>query len=247
MVKNNNKIIIAGPCAIESKKQFNDTIENIYHETDIIRCGAWKARTSPYSFAGRGESSLKWIQNVQKKFNVRCAIEIGTLNHLNLALEYNINTFWIGARTTCNPFTVEEISKKLKNKNVEIWIKNPIFPDIKLWIGAIERFKKNKKNTIKLIHRGFFLENSKKYRNQPRWDLLKIIRQEYPEIPIIHDPSHIAGNRELIYPICKKALEKKVDGLMIEVHNKPDNALSDSKQQLSPIQFKQLLISLGLK
>ena len=130
---------------------------------------------------------------------------------------------------------------------MEIWIKNPIFPDLKLWIGAIERFKKNKKNTIKLIHRGFFLENSKKYRNHPRWDLLKIIRKQYPKIPIILDPSHIAGNRKLIYPICKKALEEKVDGLMIEVHHEPDKALCDAKQQLYPSQFKQLLINLGLK
>ena len=164
----NKKIIIAGPCAIETKMQFFETIESIYHDIDIIRCGVWKARTSPYSYSGQGEKALEWIQDAQEKYKICCAIEIGTLNHLNLALKYQIRHFWIGARTTGNPFAVEEISQNLKNKNVEIWIKNPIFPDLQLWIGAIERFKKNKTNSIKLIHRGFFLENSKKYRNQPR-------------------------------------------------------------------------------
>ena len=247
MVEKNKKIIIAGPCAIETKRQFFDTIENIYQDTDIIRCGVWKARTSPHSYSGQGEKALEWIQDAQEKYNICCAIEVGTLNHLKLALKYKIRTFWIGARTTSNPFAIEEISKQLNNKNVEIWIKNPIFPDLKLWIGALERFQKNKKNSIKLIHRGFFLENSKQYRNPPRWDLLKKMRKKYPQIPIICDPSHISGKRTLIQGICEQAIEQRVDGLMIEVHHKPNQALSDAQQQLSPKQFQKLLVNLGLK
>ena len=243
----NKKIIIAGPCAIETKEQFFKTIESIYHNTDIIRCGVWKARTSPNSYSGQGEKALKWIKEAQEKYNICCAIEVGTLRHLNLAMQYQIQHFWIGARTTSNPFAVEEIAQNIKNKNVEIWIKNPMFPDFKLWIGAVERFQKNKNNNIKLIHRGFFLEDSKKYRNQPRWDLVKKIRNKYPEIPIICDPSHIAGKRTLIQRVCEQALEEQIDGLMIEVHHKPNQALSDAQQQLCPKKFKKLLLNLGLK
>ena len=247
MAKKNKKIIIAGPCAIETKRQFFETLEKIYKYADVIRCGAWKARTSPNSYSGQGEKSLEWIQEAQEKYNICCAIEVGTEKHINLALKYKVRNFWIGARTTSNPFAVEEISQNLKNKNVEVWIKNPIFPDLKLWIGAIERFQKNKINSIKLIHRGFFLENTRKYRNHPRWDLLEKIQEKYPNVPVICDPSHIAGKRALIQGICEKALDYQVDGFMIEVHHKPNEALSDAQQQLCPKQFKKLLLNLNLK
>ena len=247
MAEKNKKIIIAGPCAIETKRQFFETLEKIYKYTDIIRCGVWKARTSPNSYSGQGEKSLKWIQEAQEKYNINCAIEVGTVKHINLALKYKVRNFWVGARTTSNPFAVEEISQNLKHENVELWIKNPIFPDLKLWTGAIERFQRNENNSIKLIHRGFFLENRRKYRNHPRWDLLEIIQEQYPNMPIILDPSHIAGKRDLIQGICEKALDYKVDGFMIEVHHKPDEALSDAQQQLCPKQFKNLILNLNLK
>lgn len=244
MVKNNQPIIIAGPCAIENKNQFASTIQNIYNNVDIVRCGVWKGRTSPKSYPGKGTPSLTWIKEAQKKYKTPFAIEIGTVNHIQLALENDIKIFWIGARTTSNPFAVEELAKKLKNLNIEIWIKNPIFSDLKLWFGAIERLYINNLRNLKVIHRGFYSEQSTQYRNPPRWDLLKKFQAQYPNIPIIFDPSHICGDKKLISKVSKKALEFGVDGLMIEVHNNPEEALSDKNQQLNPVEFKQLLDTL---
>ena len=242
-----NPIIIAGPCAIETKNQFFETIEQIHGHVDFIRCGVWKARTSPKNYAGKGNESLYWIQSAQKKYNIPFAIEIGTQAHIKRATKHNINTFWIGARTTSNPFSVQEIAEFLKGSDVEIWIKNPIFSEIKLWFGAIERLYMQNIKNIKVIHRGFHSENPTKYRNNPRWDLLKKFKLTYPNTPIILDPSHIAGKRSLISEVVKKGLELGVNGFMLEVHNNPTKALSDKDQQLTPIEFKKLLQTHNLK
>lgn len=243
MVKD-KKIIIAGPCAIESKKQFFSIAKEIHSNINFLRCGVWKARTNPYSFSGVGLKALDWVQEIQKKFNVKCAVEVGTTEHVQLALKHKIKTMWLGARTTCNPFIVEQISSCVKNKEVEIWIKNPIFADMKLWFGAIERFKNKGVSNIKVIHRGFFSENKEKYRNPPRWDLLVEFKKKYPEIPLICDPSHISGNKNLIREVTNQAVKYNVSGFMVEVHENPENALSDSMQQLDLIEFREFLSNL---
>jgi chorismate mutase len=243
----NKKMIIAGPCAIETKSGLLSVVKEIHNKVDVIRGGVWKARTLPKNYPGKGEGALKWINEIQKKYNILFAIEVGTKSHVELALKYNIKIVWIGARTTSNPFAVQEIAEALYNTDTEIWIKNPIFSNLDLWFGAIERVRLNKLEKIKVIHRGFYSENEKTYRNEPRWDLLDRFRLKYPNIPIICDPSHITGDKKLIFNIAKKAIQKNINGLMVEVHHNPDNALSDKKQQLTPKQFIKLLAKLNLK
>lgn len=240
----NKKIIVAGPCAIEKKQQFVKTVDSIYKYVDCIRCGVWKARTSPRDYPGKGTQALKWIQNAQKNYNTPFAIEVGTKTHVELALEHDINILWLGARTTSNPFSVQEIADSVKGLNTEIWIKNPIFADLELWFGAIERLKSN---NIKVIHRGFYKEKTHKYRNPPRWDLVKKFKNFYPDIPIICDPSHISGKRSLIYEVCEEAMNRGAHGLMLEVHTNPEKALSDSNQQLKPKDFIKLISKLNLE
>ncbi len=246
-MEENKKIIIAGPCAIETKSGLLSLVEEIHNKVDIIRGGVWKARTSPHNYAGKGEEALKWINQIQKKYNKLFAVEVGTKNHVELALKYNIKIVWIGARTTSNPFAVQEIAETLYKTDTEIWIKNPIFSNLDLWFGAIERLHLNHIKNIKVIHRGFYSENEKTYRNDPRWDLLDKFRLKYPNIPVICDPSHITGDKKLIFNIAKKAMQKHINGLMIEVHHDPENALSDQKQQLSAKELIQLLEKLNLK
>ena len=241
MVNKAKKLIIAGPCAVETKPQFEQIVQGIYHNTDIIRAGIWKARTSPNNYHGIGKKGLPWIQEIQKKYKTPIAIEIGTTKHLELALQYNLHVFWIGARTTVNPFAVQELADAMRGLNIELWVKNPIVADIKLWTGAINRFQKIGLTNIKAIHRGFHTEKNIAYRNNPRWKLLEKFRNNHPNIPIICDPSHISGNDKYIYRIAKKAIEKNLDGLMIEVHNTPKKALSDGMQQLNINKFKELL------
>jgi len=155
-MEKNKKIIIAGPCAIETKSGLLSVVKEIHHRVDVIRAGVWKARTLPNNYAGKGEEALKWINQIQKKYNVRFAIEVGTKKHVELALKYNIKIIWIGARTTSNPFAVQEISETLYKTDTEIWIKNPIFSNLDLWFGAVERVRLNKIKKIKVIHRGFY-------------------------------------------------------------------------------------------
>ena len=243
------KLIIAGPCAIETKTQFYNTVDQIHHHSDIIRAGAWKARTCAESYPGIGTKALSWIQDVQEKYQTPVAIEVGTPNHVELAIKHNINIIWIGARTTVNPFYVEEIARSLEGSHLEVWVKNPIIADLKLWVGAIERFKKRGIKKIKAIHRGFFNEKKNSiYRNRPYWKLLKdFIKLSPHNSPIICDPSHIAGQKKYVYEIAEKAYENNLGGLMLEVHCNPSQALSDKKQQLNPEEFKRLLSRLDEK
>ena len=246
MGKNNQNIIIAGPCAIETKKVFFDTLESINEYVDVFRAGVWKARTSPKNYKGIGIQGIEWINQAQKKYNKPFAIEVGSAKHVEIALNNNIRILWIGARTTCNPFSVQEICEATKGENVEIWIKNPMFSSVELWIGAIERFEESKTQKIKIIHRGFYTENTGQYRNLPRWDIVKKIREKYLEIPVICDPSHMAGNTHLIQDICLDALNHNIHGFMIEVHQNPEIALSDKGQQLDPKSFYRLMQKLNL-
>ena len=241
MGKNKKKIIIAGPCAVEKKEQFYNTVESIYNYANIIRAGVWKGRTSPKDYSGVGVKALPWIEDVQNKYKIPVAIEVGTTRHVELALKHNIKIVWIGARTTVNPFSVQEISESMRGVNIEVWIKNPIIPDIRLWVGAIERFQHIGLDQLKSVHRGFYSEKDSTYRNNPGWKLLKNFRKIYPDMPIISDPSHITGNTKYIYNMAQQACRENVDGLMFEVHNSPGEALSDKKQQLTPKAFQFLL------
>ena len=241
MVNKRKNLIIAGPCAIEEKAQFDNIVQKIHHNTDIIRAGIWKARTSPNSYPGIGKQGLPWAQEVQKKYKIPVAIEIGLPKHLELALQYELRIFWIGARTTVNPFAIQELANAMRGLNIELWIKNPLVADLKLWSGAINRFKKTGLKNIKAIHRGFHTEKNILYRNNPRWELLEEFRKYHPDLPIICDPSHIAGDDIYIYDIAQKAIEKNLNGLMLEVHDYPEKALSDRIQQLSPKNFTKIL------
>ena len=239
-------IIIAGPCSISSKKEIDNTIKNIYQEIDYFRCGIWKARTNINDFQGIGKTGLSWLSETQKKYKTPIAIEVGTPKHVEQALKHNITIFWIGARTTVNPFYVQEICNSIRGVDVEIWIKNPIHADVNLWIGAIERFKRIGIKKLKAIHRGFFSLEEKKYRNPPMWDLIKPIQKKFPNLKIICDPSHIGGEKNLLQSISQKAINFGLDGLMIETHSYPKNALSDSKQQVNCSEFKNLIKNLNL-
>ena len=235
------KIIIAGPCSVSSEEELYKTAKEIHKYIDVLRCGVWKARTNPNSFNGAGDIAIDWLYNISKEFNLPVATEVGIPQHVEKALKKNIRIFWIGARTTVNPFYVNEICNSLKGENVEIWIKNPIYPDIKLWIGAIERFRKAGLKNLKAIHRGFFPYYNSKYRNNPQWKLVEKFRKIIPKIDVICDPSHISGNTELLNSVSKKAIKMGMNGLMIETHYSPKNALSDANQQVSPQQLKELI------
>ncbi len=242
-----NQIIIAGPCSISSKKELENTIKNIYQEIDFFRCGIWKARTNMNNYEGIGEKGLEWLSEMETKYQTPIAIEVGTPKHVEQALNQNLKVFWIGARTTVNPFYVQEICESLKGSEVEIWVKNPIHPDISLWIGAVERFKNIGVKNIKAIHRGFFCLEEKKYRNRPKWNLIKIMKNLFPKLDIICDPSHISGNKKLLYSISKKAISLGFNGLMIETLYSPKNALSDAKQQVNCAELKELIKKLEIK
>tara|TARA_B100000902_G_scaffold394219_1_gene450085 strand:- start:461 stop:1210 length:750 start_codon:yes stop_codon:yes gene_type:complete len=246
MGKIKNSLIIAGPCAIETREQFLNIVADIHHYTDIIRAGVWKGRTSPKNYSGVGEKGLIWVKEVQNTYNIPVAIEIGTTKHIELALKYDVGILWIGARTTSNPFAMQEIAESLKGVDVEIWVKNPIIADIKLWTGAIDRLKELGIKKLKTIHRGFYSDKKINLRNDPKWDLLHEFEMKHPDLPIISDPSHIAGRTKYIKEISQQAINKNINKFMIEVHNKPHQALSDQKQQLSPQEFKILLKKLKL-
>jgi len=253
------KIIVAGPCAAESREQVLNTAREISqlritkchcgldpqsqtnYELLFFRIGIWKARTNPYDFQGVGEEAFAWLKEVKKEFGFQICVEVASAEHVRLCLENNIDAVWIGARTTVNPFLVQEIADALANSSLTILVKNPINPDLNLWLGAIKRFQNVGTRNIIAVHRGFSIENENVYRNAPCWEIPMALRLKQPDIPIICDISHIAGNVELQQTIAQTAINYGFEGLMMEVHHAPKHALSDSRQQLSPSQFTQLL------
>jgi len=232
------KNLIVGPCSAESLDQLEAIILNLIKEKvhfDYIRAGVWKPRTQPNSFEGYGEEALKWISEIKKKYNLKFCIEVATEEHVNLAMKYNIDALWIGARTTTNPFLVQTLAETIAkyNNDILVMIKNPINPDIKLWKGALDRFRNQGIQNLKAIHRGFNTEYQGKYRNEPLWDLVKEFKSLEPQIDIIVDPSHIAGKSSLVEDISLKTAAYGLDGLMIETHSTPKQALSDAHQQIT--------------
>ncbi|WGH26002.1 MAG: bifunctional 3-deoxy-7-phosphoheptulonate synthase/chorismate mutase type II [Candidatus Shikimatogenerans bostrichidophilus] len=241
-------LIISGPCSAENEKQVLNIAKDLNKSyVEVFRAGIWKPRTKPGMFEGKEEEGLKWMVKAKKKYNLLLATEVANKNHVKLALKYKIDILWIGARSTCNPFTIQEISDSLKNSKNIILIKNPLNLDIELWIGAIERFIKNNIYNIGIIHRGFSIYKSKKYRNQPCWLEVLKLKEKFPNIPILCDPSHITGDSNKIYEVSKKAINFGYDGLMIETHNNPKKALSDANQQITPTQLTEILSKILLK
>jgi len=249
MIKNNQSCghleirLIAGPCSVESRGQVLNTAKLLSENTeiDMFRCGIWKPRSSPNSFEGIGKDALVWLKEVEKTYKIPVCIEIATPQHLELAVGAGIEHFWIGARTSVNPFLVQELATASQGLNISIMIKNPISPDLQLWTGNFERFHKAGIQQLSAVYRGFSTGAPLPYRNDPMWKFLIDFKRINKEIPVYCDPSHIAGKRKYIYEIAQRALFLDIDGLMIEVHNNPNAALSDQKQQLSVPEFAKLL------
>ena len=241
-------IAIAGPCSAETEEQLLETCRKI-KELDItmLRAGIWKPRTRPGTFEGVGEEGLKWFQQVKKELDMPITTEVANPQHVELALKYDVDVLWIGARSTVNPFTVQEIADSLKGVDIPVIIKNPINPDLALWMGAIERIYNSGIRQIAALHRGFSSFEKTKYRNIPMWQIPISLKSKMPSLPLLCDPSHIGGTRDLIQPISQKALDLNYDGLMIETHYNPDEAWSDAKQQVTPERLGEILDSIQIR
>ena len=234
-------LVIGGPCSAETE----DQVLKIAHElkgsdVTIYRAGIWKPRTRPGNFEGVGSIGLGWLKKVKEQTGLLTATEVANANHCKLALEADIDVLWIGARSTVSPFIVQEIADALKGTDKIVLVKNPVNPDLDLWLGGIERLYKSDIKKLGVIHRGFSTSSKSKYRNQPEWQIAIELQNKFPDLPIICDPSHISGRRDLIFDISQRALDLNFDGLMVESHCDPDKAWSDAKQQITPetlIQF----------
>jgi len=241
--------IIAGPCSAESREQVLQTAEQIAASKKVhaFRAGVWKPRTRPGGFEGMGVQALPWLQEVQETYKLPVIIEIAQPEHIEAALKHNINFFWIGARTTANPFSVQELAEALQGVNCKVMIKNPIHPDLQLWIGAIERVLNSGVKQVAAIHRGFHTSAKNTFRNTPLWQIPIELKVNFPDMPIICDPSHISGRRDLVFDIAQNALDMGMNGLMIETHINPNEALSDKAQQITPFELNELLNHLQVK
>ena len=228
-------IVIAGPCSAETEEQVMETAKCLANRgTKIFRAGIWKPRTKPGGFEGVGVEGLSWLKRVKKETGMYVATEVATKDHVFEALKAGIDILWIGARTSANPFAVQEIADALKGVDVPVLIKNPVNPDLELWIGAIQRIYNAGIRRIGVIHRGFSSYDKKMYRNSPLWHIPIELRRRIPNLPIFCDPSHIGGKRELVAPLCQQAMDLSFDGLIIESHCDPDKAWSDASQQITP-------------
>ena len=240
----NNQIIISGPCSVESKEQLYDTAKGLKKiGIDFLRGGVWKPRTKPGGFEGLGEIALGWMKEIKDTLGFKICCEVANKEQTELALRYDVDAIWVGARTTSDPFAVQEIAETIKeiNQNIIVFIKNPTCVDIDLWEGAYLRFKALGINNIGFIHRGFKAYKKTEYRNNPLWQYALQMKIKYPNIPMICDPSHIAGKRDYIEDICKKAYMYNYDGYIIESHCNPDKAWTDAGQQLLPEDLKKIL------
>ncbi len=242
-------IIISGPCSVESEVQVMQTAKEIAKtgKISILRGGIWKPRTRPNSFEGVGEEGLKWLKNAGLEAGLPVATEVANAEHVEACLKGGVDVLWIGARTTVNPFSVQEIAEALKGVDIPVFVKNPITPDINLWVGALERLNAVGINKLAAIHRGFASFDKSSYRNTPMWEIPIELKLMCPELPIFCDPSHIAGDKELIPYVAQKAMDLNMEGLMIESHINPLVAKSDAKQQVTPISLDTLLNDLIIR
>lgn len=241
-------LVIAGPCSAETEEQMLKIAHQL-KETDatVFRAGIWKPRTRPGNFEGNGAKALPWLAKVKEETGMLTTTEVANAQHAKLALEFDIDIIWIGARTTVNPFAIQEIADALQGTDKIVLVKNPINPDLALWIGAIERLHKAGIKNLGAIHRGFSSYKKTIYRNNPQWQIAIDLKDKYPTLPIICDPSHICGNRDGIFDVSQTALDLKFEGLMIETHFDPDNAWSDAKQQITPNRLKEITEDLRVR
>ena len=245
----NNPLLIAGPCSLESEEQALATARLLAkdHRVFIYRGGVWKPRTRPGSFEGIGSIGLKWLTMVREETGLPVGTEVANAQHTEEALKAGLDVLWIGARSTASPFVVQEIADVVKGSDAVIMVKNPVNPDVQLWMGAIERIYRAGIHNIVAIHRGFTPFQETKFRNYPNWQTVIELRRMMPEVPIICDPSHIAGKREYLYEVSQKAFDMGLEGLMIESHIDPSCALSDKEQQLTPADLAKLLDRLVIR
>lgn len=247
-LKLDHPLVIAGPCSAETEEQ----VLNIAHQlkdTDVnyYRAGIWKPRTRPGMFEGVGALGLKWLQKVKAETGLKTAIEVANRAHVELALEHDIDLLWIGARSTVSPFIVQEIADALKGTDKIVLVKNPVNPDLALWLGAIERLASADIKKLGVIHRGFSTYEKSKYRNNPEWQIAIELQSRFPDLPLINDPSHITGRRDMIFDVSQTALDLNFDGLMIETHNNPASAWSDAAQQVTPEALVQIMKDLKIR
>lgn len=231
-------LFIAGPCSAESEQQVVETAKKLASAgVTLFRAGIWKPRTRPNAFEGVGKAGLKWLNSVQRETGLKVATEVANASHVEAALKHGIDVLWIGARTTVNPFSVQEIANALRGSDVPVMVKNPINPDLNLWIGALERIYQSGIRKIAAVHRGFSVSGETTYRNQPRWHIPIELKRRFPDLQIICDSSHICGNRHMLEAVAQRALDLDFDGIMMEVHPNPNMAQSDREQQLTPEAF----------
>ncbi|MCB9062652.1 MAG: bifunctional 3-deoxy-7-phosphoheptulonate synthase/chorismate mutase type II [Halobacteriovoraceae bacterium] len=242
-------LVIAGPCSAESEEQVMAVAREVKNieQVKIFRAGIWKPRTRPGTFEGVGSLGLPWLKKVKHETGLLVSTEVANAWHVEEALKHDIDILWIGARTTASPFAIQEIADAVKGTNIPVFVKNPINVDLALWIGALERLYNCGITKMAAIHRGFSAPDKTKYRNMPLWRIPIELKRRHPNIPIICDPSHIAGNRSLVPVVCQKAMDVNQDGLMIETHCDPNNAMSDAAQQITPSSLRELLGGLSLK
>lgn len=241
-------LVIAGPCSAETEEQVLKIAHQL-KDTDatVLRAGIWKPRTRPGNFEGVGALGLKWLQKAKEETGMLTTTEVANAHHVDLALKHDIDILWIGARTTVSPFIVQEIADALQGTDKPVLIKNPVNPDLALWLGAVERFYSADIHNLGVIHRGFSTYEKTKYRNNPEWQIAIDLQNRFPDLPLILDPSHIAGRRDIIFELCQTALDLNYDGLMVETHFDPDNAWSDAKQQITPETLDQMTVDLKIR
>ena len=240
--------LIAGPCSAESREQVLRTAEGLKNAgLTYFRAGIWKPRTRPGAFEGVGTTGLPWLQEVKRKYGMKVCIEVAHPRHVEAALSAGMDMLWVGARTTANPFQVQDIAESLQGVELPVAVKNPTQPDLALWTGAVERLQRAGISDLLAVHRGFTVHGQKKYRNAPLWQIPIDFRNAHPDIPLLNDPSHITGKRDMVPDVAQMAVDLGFDGLMVEVHPDPDVAWTDAAQQLTPVRFHEMISALEFR
>ena len=240
--KKDRPFVIAGPCSAETREQVLETADGLKNlKVDLLRGGVWKPRTRPGSFEGVGEDGIKWLKEAGAQIDKPISVEVASTNHVEMALKGEVDVLWIGARTTVNPFMVQEIAEALSGTNIPVLVKNPVNPDVELWIGAIERLQSVGLTNLGATHRGFSTFQKSPFRNSPNWNIPIELKRRMPDLPIICDPSHICGSRQLLAEVAQKAIDLNMDGLMLETHRDPSKAWSDADQQVTPPELDSIL------
>ena len=241
-------LVIGGPCSAETEEQVLKIAHQLKDtDTSVMRAGIWKPRTKPGNFEGVGKIGLDWLKKAKAETGLKIATEVANKTHVDLALEADVDILWIGARSTVSPFIVQDIADALRGTDKIVLVKNPVNPDLALWLGAVERLHKADIQNLGVIHRGFSTYEKTRYRNNPEWQIAVDLQNEFPDLPLLVDPSHIAGRRDILFDICQTALDLNYDGIMVETHHTPDEAWSDAAQQITPATLGQMTEDLKIR